>query len=343
LPPGSLVHIGVGSGTSLIRGLRYGPSGAHRIAFEGEHYSTDADVPDPHADEVLWLQVRGVTEPAMIEKVGRKFGLHPLLLEDVMNTEQRPKVEDYGDYLFIVLRALHFDPESGLSHKQVSLVLGPNYVLSFEESDQERNFDGVVSRLLDGRGRLLHEGADYLAYSLVDSVVDHYFAVLESVSDQIETLEEHVLSGRENLLPAIHRLKRELISLRKSVWPLREALVFLDRQHSSLIDEDLSVFFRDIYDHCIHVVDTIESFRDMLSGLLDVHLSSISARLNQVMKLLTLITTIFMPMTLITGIYGMNFDRMPFLHSPYGFSLVIGAMVLISGSMIWWFRKKRWL
>tara|TARA_B100001939_G_scaffold239196_1_gene206641 strand:+ start:157447 stop:158349 length:903 start_codon:yes stop_codon:yes gene_type:complete len=300
-------------------------------------------VPGPHSSGVLWLQVKGVTDANTIEQIGDLYNLHPLLLEDVMNTDQRPKVEDYGDHLFVVLRGLHFDTSTGLQQRQVSLVLGPNYVLSFEESEQERNFEGVENRLMDGRGRLLQEGADYLLYSLLDSVVDHYFAVLESVSDQIEMLEDEVLSGKEDLLPVIHRLKRELISLRKSIWPLREALVFLDRQHSSLIDEDLSVFFRDIYDHCIHIVDTIESFRDMLSGLLDVHLSSISTRLNQVMKLLTLITTIFMPMTLITGIYGMNFERMPFLHSQFGFPLVVGIMALISGSMIFFFRKKRWL
>ncbi len=343
LPPGSLVHIGHGTGDTELSGIRYSSGGAHPILFQEGSRSSRSDVPSPESEGVLWLQVRGVTDASTIQKIGEIYRLHPLLLEDVMNTDQRPKVEDYGDHLFVVLRGLHFDTTRGLQQNQVCLVLGKDYVISFEESDEERNFEGVEHRLMDGRGRLLQEGADYLLYSLLDSVVDHYFAVLESVSDEIEMLEDEVLSGKENLLPAIHRLKRELISLRKSIWPLREALVFLDRQHSSLIDEDLSVFFRDIYDHCIHIVDTIESFRDMLSGLLDVHLSSISTRLNQVMKLLTLITTIFMPMTLITGIYGMNFERMPFLHSNYGFPMIIGIMAMISGSMIYFFRKKRWL
>lgn len=343
LPPGSLVHIGQGKGGTVIQGMEYDHGGARNLSFEAHPSGTGTRIPGPHSGKVLWLQVQGVTDATMIENIGRKFGLHPLLLEDVMNTDQRPKVEDYGDHLFIVLRALDFTVEKGLQQKQISLVLGKDYVLSFEESSEEHSFDGVIRRLLDGRGRLLQEGADYLAYTLLDSVVDHYFAVLEGVSDQIEALEDEVFSGEDDLLPAIHKLKRELIALRKSVWPLREALVFLDRQHSALIDEDLSVFFRDIYDHCIHIVDTIESFRDMLSGLLDVHLSSISTRLNQVMKLLTLITTIFMPMTLITGIYGMNFHRMPLLQSSLGFPVVIGVMALISGSMIFFFRKKRWL
>lgn len=296
-----------------------------------------------HAGSVSWIQVQGVNDAALIERLGEHFGLHPLLLEDVMNTDQRPKIEDYGDHLFIVLRDLHYSRSEGLKQRQISLVLGRHYLLSFEEDSAVDSFRGLRARLTDGKGRLLQEGADFLAYSLLDSVVDHYFIVLEGISEEMEELEDRVLSGEDRLLGSIHALKRELISLRKSIWPLREAMVFLDRQHSDLIHANLSVFFRDIYDHTIHIVDTIESFRDMLSGLLDVHLSSISARLNQVMKLLTVITTIFMPPTLITGIYGMNLEWMPLADGARGFYVILGIMALISTSMLLFFRKKRWI
>ena len=341
LPPGSLVHTGEAAGTASIKVRKYDSRGVRTLPdFSGKN---GEKLPEPQKHCVTWYHVQGVNDASLIETLGGKFKLHPLLLEDVMSTDQRPKVEDYGDHLFVVLRALHFESGRGLRQKQVALVLGRDYLISFEEGPTEGNFTGVIERLVDGRGRLLQEGADYLAYSLLDSVVDHYFLVLENISDEMESLEDRVLRGKEDLLSSIHALKRELISLRKSIWPLREALVFLDRQHSDLIDSDLSVFFRDIYDHTIHIVDTIESFRDMLSGLLDVHLSTISTRLNQVMKLLTVITTIFMPLTLITGIYGMNFDWMPLLHNSFGFAAAMGGMFLITIGMVFFFRRKGWL
>ena len=338
LPPGSLVHIGDESAVTRIHGIRYNGRGGQRLPIP------DADhLPVPGEEGILWLQVQGVNDARIIEKLGHRFRLHPLLLEDVMSTDQRPKIEDYGDHLFIVMRSLEWVRGSGVIQKQIALVLGKGYVISFEEGDSELSFTSVVGRILDHRGRVCEQEADYLAYSLIDSVVDHYFAVLESVSDEIEALEEEVLTGKEGLLSKIHYLKRELIVLRKSIWPLREALVFMERQHSTLISSELTLFFRDIYDHTIHIVDTIESFRDMLSGLLDVHLSSISTRLNQVMKVLTVITTIFMPLTLLTGLYGMNFHYMPELQSPWGYPAVLCAMVLITGGMVWFFKRIGWL
>jgi len=293
---------------------------------------------------VTWLDIDGVHQNEVLETVGAHAGLHPLVIEDIHNTYQRPKVEDYEDYLYIVLKMISWDGDSTeIQAEQVSLILGQNYVLSFKE-DPGDIFDSIRTRLREGKGRLRKLGADYLAYSLLDQVVDHYFLVLENLGEKIEDLEEKLVTNPDaSTLQTIHHLKRELIFLRKSVWPLREAISSLERGESPLFQPETLVYLRDVYDHTIQVIDTIETFRDMVSGMLDIYLSSVSNRLNEVMKVLTIIATIFIPLTFITGIYGMNFTNMPELQWPWGYFMVWGVMLITFIGMLIFFKRKKWL
>jgi magnesium transporter len=293
---------------------------------------------------ITWLDIDGVHQTEILEVVGAHANLHPLVIEDIHNTYQRPKVEDYEDYLYIVLKMISWDGDSTeIQAEQVSLILGQNYVLSFKE-DPGDIFDPIRTRLREGKGRLRKLGADYLAYSLLDQVVDHYFLVLENLGEQIEDLEEELVTNPDaSTLQTIHHLKRELIFLRKSVWPLREAISSLERGESPLFKPETLVYLRDVYDHTIQVIDTIETFRDMVSGMLDIYLSSVSNRMNEVMKVLTIIATIFIPLTFIAGIYGMNFANMPELQWPWGYFMVWGVMIIIFIGMLIFFKRKKWL
>lgn len=292
---------------------------------------------------ITWLDVDGVYQIDVLEAVGRHAGLHHLVIEDIHNTYQRPKVEDYDNHVFIVLKMITWDQDAGeVSAEQVSLILGENYVLSFKE-DPGDIFDPVRLRLREGKRRIRAQGADFLAYSLLDQVVDQYFVVLENLGEQIEDLEEELVTNPDaSTLKTIHRLKRELIFLRKSVWPLREAISSLERGESSLFQPDTLVYLRDVNDHTIQVIDTLETFRDMVSGMLDIYLSSVSNRMNEVMKVLTIIATIFIPLTFIAGIYGMNFVNMPELQWPWGYYIVWGVMIFIFLGMLIYFKRKGW-
>jgi magnesium transporter len=261
-----------------------------------------------------------------------------------MNTGQRPKMEDFNDYLFIVLKMLSYDEEENETQtEQVSLILSSKFVLSFQESEGDV-FDPVRERIRSDRGRIRKMGVDYLAYSLIDAIVDNYFMVLEKIGERIEDIEDELVKNpTPEVLHTIHRLKRELIFLRKSVWPLREVISRLERWESPLIDKSIDIYLRDVYDHTIQVIDALETFRDMLSGMLDIYLSSLSNRMNEVMKVLTIIATIFIPLTLISGIYGMNFRYMPELESPWGYPLVYTVMLAVSAVMLIYFRRKKWL
>jgi magnesium transporter len=280
----------------------------------------------------------------IIEKVGAHFGIHPLVLEDILHTGQRPKVEDLGDYIFIVLKMLyHDDQEDEMLGEQVSLLLGQNCVISFQEREGDI-FNPIRERIRNSKGRIRRAGADYLAYALVDAIVDHYFVILEKMGEKIESLEEELVTNpTPETLQIIHKLKRNLIFLRKSVWPLREVINALERGESPLITEPTGIYLRDVYDHSIQVIDTIETFRDMVSGMLDIYLSSLSNRMNEVMKVLTIIATIFIPLTFIAGIYGMNFKFMPELEWHWGYPTALIVMLLIVGSMFIYFRRKKWL
>jgi len=339
LPPGTMVHIGVRkTGLVTITALNYAGDRCEEQAV------TDPDALTPPIDgSVSWINVGGVHKLEILEAIGKRFSLHPLILEDIANTDQRPKLDDYETYLFLVLKLLLVTDRQEIAVEQVSLVLGRDFVLSFQESGIDI-FKPVRDRLHGGIGRLRHSGADHLLHALVDAIVDQYFAVLELLGEKIEVLQDLVVSDpNPETLRQIHALKRQLLFLRRAVWPLREAMNNLSRSECPFLQESTKVFFRDVYDHVVQIVDTIETLREMVSASLDIYLSSISYRLNAVMKILTIITTIFMPLTFIVGIYGMNFEHMPELRWEWGYPAVLALMAAVGVGMLVVFRKKRWL
>jgi magnesium transporter len=341
LAPGTLVHVGEKKTEEVQITL---------IDYDATHFqekvieAVEESFPFKEEPTVTWINIDGLHEVGVIESLGKHFGLHPLILEDIVHTGQRPKMEDFEEYLFTVLNMLRYDQEDDqVKAEQVSLVVGPNYVLSFQERPGDV-FDGVRERLRKGKGRIRKAGSDYLAYALLDAVVDEYFLILETIGEKIEVVEEELLtnSTRETL-QNIHDMKREMIFFRKQVWPLRELVNGLSKGESSLICESTGIYLRDVYDHTIQIIDTIESFRDMLSGMLDIYLSTISNKMNEVMKVLTIMATIFIPLTFLAGIYGMNFKYMPELEWRWGYFMVWGVMVVIGVSLVGYFKRKRWL
>jgi magnesium transporter len=342
LPPGSLVYLGEKSDKETHISL-VGYTAAELHSTTPQSFRECAAVM-PGAG-VTWINVNGLQKVTHLEEMGSCFNFHPLVLEDILNTDQRPKLEDYGDYLFIVLKMLHLrGVQREIVTEQVSLILGENYLVSLHELDEEV-FEPIVERLQANRGRLRQEGADYLAYTLLDLIVDHYFLILEELGEVIEELEAELVARPNPVtLNRIHRLKRDTIMLRKAVWPLREVISRLERSDSPLIKAPTALYLRDVYDHVIQVIDNIETFRDILSGMLDIYLSSVSNRLNEIMKVLTIIATIFIPLTFITGIYGMNFERLwPDKEWPWGFHATMGFMAVMAGGMLLFFRRKGWL
>jgi len=293
---------------------------------------------------VTWVNINGVHDLEMLEALGKRFNLHPLTLEDIANTTQRPKVEEFPDYLFIVMKMLVFNEENNdIEVEHVSLILGENYVISLLE-DEGDVFDTVRERIRSGKGRIRKMKADFLAYSLLDAVVDHYFLAVERIGDVIESIDERVLADPKPAdIHEIHELKRDVLKLRKAVWPLREEIGSLDKIESPLLRAETGVFIRDLYDHTIQVIDMVETCRDLLGGMHDTYLSSMSNRMNEVMKMLTVIATIFIPLTFIVGIYGMNFRHMPELEWQWGYYVVWAVMIVIGGGMVVYFKRKKWM
>ena len=340
-PPGTLIHVGETPASAVsIRCIEY-----DRDHLADRQVETPAECRlSADSGRIGWINLDGVHDLPLLEQIGSLFNLHPLVLEDIVNTDHRPKFEDFDDYLFLTLKMLHYDgAKAEISTEQVSLVLTTHQVLSFQER-QGDVFEGVRQRLRNNKGRIRKMGADYLAYALLDAVVDSYFAILEQIGEQIEQLEAELLQRPSpEILNRIHHFKREMILLRKAIWPLRELIGVLQRCESPLVSENTAVFLRDVYDHTIQIIDTVETFRDVLSGLLDLYLSTISNRMNEVMKVLTIIATIFIPLTFVAGIYGMNFDHMPELHWRWSYPLLWLVMLVMAGGMYLFFRKKRWL
>jgi len=347
LPPGSLVHIGEQKTEKV------------KITVIDYHASTFGEKVVKTVEEcfafkrkptVTWINVDGLHEIDVIEKLGTCFDVHPLVLEDILNTDQRPKMEDLESYIFLVLKMLYSDEKHREIHsEQVSLILGKNFVISFQESMGDV-FDAVRERLRSGKGRIRKMGPDYLTYALLDAIVDNYFVILEKIGDKVESMEEDLVSNPvPETLQQIYNLKREMIYLRKSVWPLREVINGLLRQESKLIRKDTHVYLRDLYDHTIQVIDTIETFRDMISGMLDIYMSSVSNKMNEVMKVLTIFAAIFIPLTFVAGVYGMNFDpsaspfNMPELGWPLGYPLALVVMIAVAITMLVYFKRKKWL
>jgi len=300
-------------------------------------------------DTLTWIHVQGDAEAETMRQFGTVFGLHTLALEDVINTGQRPKVEDYGDQLFMVLAHAAQDPESGdVGLEQLSVFAGANFLISFHPGANDP-FGPVRRRLSNNAGRFRGRGVDYLLYALLDLIVDEGFPVLEFLGDEIEQLEDELLERpTRDLLPRLHRLKRTMLILRRTLWPQREVLNKLLRDESGVITEDNHVYYRDCYDHTIQIMDLIETYRDVITGLVDLYLSSVSYRLNEIMRVLTVIATIFIPLTFIVGVYGMNFENsdspwaMPELHWYYGYPLVWLLMIGVLVAMLAYFRRKKW-
>jgi len=342
LPPGTPVHIGAPRTGATVLSL---------IGYDGENLveKTNASVDECIAARgrypVIWINVEGVHDVALLERLAPAFGLHPLVVEDIANTVQRPKLEDYGETLYAVLRMLYYhENRHELTNEQVSLILGIDFVLSFQEGIEGDVFNAVRERLRTGKGRMRSEGPDFLLYSLLDAVVDSYFGVLERMGDRIERLDEQLEDNRvHELSRPLHRLKRDMIWLRKSVWPLRELLMSLDRGGSTLVRTATRTYLKDIYDHTIEVIETVETYRDVTAGMLEIQLTLITNRLNEVMKVLTVIATIFIPLTFITGVYGMNFRHMPELDWPWAYPAALAGMAGLGIGLFLFFRRKKWL
>ena len=291
-----------------------------------------------------WIDVRGLHDPEIVAAIGQRFGVHPLVLEDVLNATQRPKVEELGESLFLVMKILHYDENAPVvTSEHMSIILGSNYVLTFREEDGPE-FDRVRERLRAARGRLRTSGIDYLAYCLIDSVVDNYFVILDQLAEKIEFVEDHVVSNpTTETLRTIHTLKKDIVYLRRSVWPLREVVNRLASGSVALVEEATVPYMRDVYDHTIHVIDATETYRDIVSGMLDIYLSGVSNRLNEIMKVLTIIATIFIPLTFLCGWYGMNFKTMPEYEWRWGYMWVIVLALSVAATMLLFFRRRRWL
>jgi magnesium transporter len=341
LPPGTLVHIG----EKKVEKARITIMDYDETNLEEKGAKTiEESYPFKDKPTVTWINIDGLHEVEIIEKLGSHFGLHPLLLEDILNTDQRPKMEDYGDYIFVVLKMLYpGENKDEIEAEQVSLILGSNFVISFQESEGDV-FDPVRDRIRKNKGRIRKAGADYLAYALLDAIVDNYFLILENVGEKIEDTEQQLATNPSpETLQYIRELKNEMIFLRKSIWPLRELINGLERCESTLIHQSTGAYLRDVYDHTIQIIDTVESYRDMISGMVDIYLSSISNRMNEVMKVLTIFASIFIPLTFVAGLYGMNFEFMPELKWHWGYFALLAVMALIGISLVFYFKRKRWL
>jgi magnesium transporter len=340
MPPGTLVHIGEKKReTTIMTLIDYGEE-----AFEQRQIDISG-LKELRSLEtgIRWLNVEGLNEVEVLEAIGKIFNLHPLILEDILNTDQRPKIDVNDDYIYISAKMLFYDKEAGeFDIDQVSFILGKNYVISVSEKDTDV-FEPVIKRLQQGMSRFRKLGADYLAYSLLDVIVDNYFAVLEGFGEKVEFVEdEMVVRTSRQTLRTIHKLKRQILFLHKSVWPLREVLSFLERGESLLVQETTEIYIRDLYDHIVQVMDTTETLRDILSSMLDVYLSSSSNRMNEIMKVLTIISTVFMPLSFIVGVYGMNIRNMPELNWPWMYPVLWLIMICISISMLIYFKRKKW-
>jgi len=341
LAPGSLIYTGTKKEQEpRITVFDYSTSKAEeRICSSVEETLTYRDT-----KSVTWINIDGIHNVNIIEKIGKHFNIHPLILEDIMNTNQRPKVEDLEGFLFVILRMHSNNPaDEDFTTEQVSIIITENCVISFQEQEGDL-FDPIRERIRTGKGRIRSMGTDYLAYTLIDTVVDNFFLVLEQIGELTENLEHEVIENPvPEVLQKLHALKRNLLFLRKSIWPLREEITKLQRTESPLITPSTNLYLRDVYDHTIQIIDMVETMRDIITGLLDMYLSNVSNKMNEVMKVLTVIATIFIPLTFIAGIYGMNFVYMPELQLRWGYFAVLGLMGVIMLCMVWFFWKKKWL
>jgi magnesium transporter len=341
LSPGSIVHIGEQKVDRVkIYVIDYNSEKLEVKEFD----SLEDTYALRDTDTVSWINIIGLHDPDILNSIGSHFGIHALTLEDIVNTETRPKVEVFEDYIFIVLKMVFYhEEEENVELEQLSIILGKNAVITFQEKDGDI-FDPIRNRINITNGRLRKRGADYLTYALIDVVVDNYYFILENIGETLEALEDQVLENPDKSIPfKIQNLKKDILLLRKTLWPLREAINILNKQDTELLADTMHPFLQDLYDHAIQVVDTLETFREMAIGILDLYQSIISNRMNEVMKVLTIVASIFIPLTFIAGIYGMNFEYMPELKWPFGYFMILTIMIILGLSLVIFFRKRKWL
>lgn len=339
--PGTLVHTGAKKVEAVrMRLIEYDEEAVHERTLD----KIEDCFGPAAAPPVSWVNIDGLHDVDVIEAVGKQFDIHRLALEDVLSPSQRPKVEEYDSHFLVIMKMISFDADDiTVNTEQVSFIVGPTYLFSFQERFGDV-FEPVRERLRKGQGRLRTRGTDYLAYALIDAVVDEYFRTLEQIGDQIEELEELVLGDPQTaVIRRIHDLRREMLILRRAVWPLREALGQLYRGEIPHVTEETRLFLRDVYDHSVQVIDTVETLRDVLSGAMDLYMSGVSNRMNEVMKVLTVISTIFIPLSFFAGLYGMNFQNMPELAVPWAYPALLGFMLSIAAGMVWFFKRRGWL
>ena len=338
--PGTMIHLGRKSTA---------PVGITVYAYTQEHLHQETQVPPEQVKTSVpkghnaWINIDGVHDTAIVKTIGDQFELHPLVLEDIVNTQERPKIENYGHFLYFVMTMADLGPEGEINMEQVSIILGENYILSFQE-DPDDIFEPIRKRLRNEGTRVRKSSPDYLAYLLLDAVVDRYFLILEVLGERIDELEEELMDNpAKATLQKIYSLKREITQVRRAVWPMREIVSNMQRESSMLMHEENEIFLRDFYDHIIRVIDTVETYRDTMASMIDLYLSNSSIKMNEIMQVLTVISTIFIPLTFLTGFYGMNFDFMPELHSEYSYPIIVAVMALMVAGQLIYFKRKRWL
>ena len=343
MAPGSLLYVDEPrtQGPLTVDVIDY----SEEMLEEFEHHTVEDVFTYREHDTTTWINFVGIHDAEGVSRACDHFGVHTLTVEDILQLEQRPKLEENPEYIFVVVSMLHFDEEKmEVDVEQVSIVLGKSWVLTFQERLGD-TFEPVRKRLRARRGRIVKLGADYLLYALMDAIVDYYFVVLEKIGDDLEEIEAELLvKANPRLLDQLYRIKRELITVRRAIWPLREVIQKLERDDAlKFIKKDTRLFFRDVYDHVVQVIDTVESYRDMANSMVDLYQSMVSNKTNDVMKVLTIISTIFIPLTFIAGVYGMNFQHMPELQMKYAYPTVWGLMIFISGALVIYFRRRNWL
>jgi len=339
--PGTVTYIGIKE--SLVTKLEI-------IDYSKDHYNRldteniEEAFKRRESNRISWININGLSNTKEIEHLGNYYNLHPLIQEDIVTTYQRPKIDEYEDYLFIVFKMLHYSNAGELINEHVSLVLGKDYVLTFQEADGDV-FDDLRDRLENSKGRIRNAGSDYLMFTILDAVVDNYFSVIETLSDKIETLEDQLFEDNVegDITEDIQDLKKEILKIRRAILPLREVVNRLEKSDIPLIDEKTHNYIRDLYDHIIQVTENVEIYREMIWGLMDMYMTTISNKMNEVMKVLTIMASIFIPLTFMAGIYGMNFEYMPELHLKHGYFYLWGAMILVFCGLLYYFKRKKWL
>ena len=341
LPPGTLIY----TGDKVTEKTKIKITDYTKDDFNlDEFQEIQIDLTKIEKPFIRWIDIYGLAQIKVIEEIGHQFNLHPLVLEDILSPNQRPKLEDYGNYIFLVLKKLSWNQEQeDFEYEQISLILGENYVISFQERDTNL-FNPIYERIQVPKGKVRVMGADYLYYVLIDIIIDDYFVVIEKVGEDIENIEDILIKNPEpETLQLIYRLKRSSIELRKSIWPIREVISKLQREQSNLIGDELQIYLRDIYDHIFRISDLLENYRDIIFGMLDMYLSSVSNKMNDIMKVLTIISTIFIPLSFLAGFYGMNFLYMPELKDPSAYPILIMIMVSVALVMLYFFKRKKWI